>query len=97
MSNNDIDKVILNSLRRLGCDADVVLPVHELQGDLGIDSTEMIELAALVRSECGLQAQRLDLNKINTVADLRRQVELLLDSLGAYTANDAVVTSGVEA
>ena len=96
MSNNDIDKAIMDSLRRLGCDADVILPVHELQGDLGIDSTEMIELAALVRSECGLEAQRLDLNRINTVADLRRQVELLLESLGVYTAESAVVTSGVE-
>ena len=96
MSNNDIDKAIMDSLRRLGCDADVILPVHELQGDLGIDSTEMIELAALVRSECGLEAQRLDLNKINTIADLRRQVELLLKSLGVYTAESAVVTSSVE-
>lgn len=96
MSNNDIDKAILDSLRRLGCDSDVILPVHELQGDLGIDSTEMIELAALVRSECGLHAQRLDLNKINTVADLRRQVELLLESVGTYRTNNVVVTNGVE-
>lgn len=97
MSNNNIDKAIIDSLRRLGCDAEVILPVHELQGDLGVDSTEMIELAALVRSECGLEAQRLDLNKINTVADLRRQVELLLDSLGSLAAENAVATSGVEA
>lgn len=96
MSNNDIDKAILDSLRRLGCDADVILPVHELQGDLGIDSTEMIELAALVRSECGLEAQRLDLNKINTVADLRRQVELLLDPLETFTPNNTIGTSSVE-
>lgn len=96
MSSNDIDKAIMDSLRRLGCDADVILPVHELQGDLGIDSTEMIELAALVRSECGLEAQRLDLNKINTVADLRRQVELLFESIGVYTAKSAVVTRGIE-
>ncbi len=78
MSESNVSEAIINALRRLGCDADVVLPVHELQGDLGIDSTEMIELAALVRNECGLEAKRLDLREIRTVADLRRQVEMLL-------------------
>lgn len=78
MSHVNVDEAIVASLRRLGCDAEVILPVHDLQGDLGVDSTEMIELAALVRSECGLEARRLNLDEIATVADLSRQLETLL-------------------
>ena len=86
MLHNNIDEAIISALRQLGCDADVILPVHQLQGDLGIDSTEMIELAALVRSECGLEAQRLSLREITTVADLRQQVEMLLGQLQTVNA-----------
>ncbi|HEY0080097.1 MAG TPA: acyl carrier protein [Pyrinomonadaceae bacterium] len=81
MSNTEVDEAILTALRKLGCDAEVILPVHDLQCDLGIDSTEMIELAVLVRSECGLEAQRLNLDEIVTVGDLGRQVETLLRQL----------------
>ena len=86
MFHSNIDEAIISALRQLGCDADVILPVHQLQGDLGIDSTEMIELAALVRSEFGLEAQRLSLREITTVADLRQQVEMLLGQAQAVNA-----------
>ena len=42
------EDVVINALKRLGCHVETVVPVQELQGDLGIDSTEMVELAALV-------------------------------------------------
>lgn len=80
MSHRNVEEVVINSLRELGCDADTILPVHDLQGDLGVDSTEMIELAALVRSRVGLYAQRLNLDEIRTVADLQRQLEQLLEA-----------------
>lgn len=78
MTQREIEAAILQSLRKLGCDADTVLPVHHLQFDLGVDSTEMVELAALVKTECGLALERLDLTDVHTVADLARRVDLVL-------------------
>ena len=66
--------VVINALKKLGCQVETVLPVQELQGDLGIDSTEMVELAALVRLECGMALQPLDLRSIQTVADLTSRI-----------------------
>lgn len=79
MTTTDIHEVVLSSLRSLGYDAKEVLPVHDLQSDLGLDSTEVVELAALVRNQCGLKAQRLDLRSMRTVSDLAGQVQTLLE------------------
>ena len=78
MTTQDIQEVVLSSLTTLGCDAKNVLPVHDLQSDLGLDSTEVVELAALVRNQCGLKAQRLDMRSMKTVSDLTAQVQALL-------------------
>ena len=91
MSNGKVEEAVINSLREIGCDADVILPVHDLQGDLGVDSTEMIELAALVRSRVGLYTQRLDLDEIRTVADLQRQLARLLETAAAAEQGAAAV------
>jgi acyl carrier protein len=79
MTPRDIEQVVLSSLKSLGYDLKDVLPVHDLQSDLGLDSTEVVELAALVRNECGLKAQRLDMRSLRTVSDLAGQVKTLLD------------------
>jgi acyl carrier protein len=81
MVDQKIEESIISSLRKLGCDAASILPVHELQGDLGIDSTEMIELAALVRGEFGITAHRINLQDVKTVADLGLRVETLLEQV----------------
>lgn len=81
MADKKIEESIINSLRKLGCDTATILPVHELQGDLGVDSTEMIELAALVRGEFGITTQRINLHDVKTVADLAGRVESLLGQL----------------
>jgi len=78
MTTQDIQQVVLASLKTLGYDAKNVLPVHDLQSDLGLDSTEVVELAALVRNQCGLKAQRLDFKSLKTVSDLASQVQALL-------------------
>ncbi len=83
MTNKSIEDTVIALLRELGCDADTILPVHELHSDLGVDSTELVELAALVRTECGLGAQRIDLVGVKTVADLAARIELLLQSGGS--------------
>lgn len=78
MSQQEIETAILQSLRKLGCDVDTILPVHHLQFDLGVDSTEMVELAALVKTECGLALERLNLAGVYTVADLAHRVDHVL-------------------
>ncbi len=86
MTTQDIQEVVLASLKSLGYDTKDVLPVHDLQSDLGLDSTEVVELAALVRNQCGLKAQRLDLRTLKTVSDMASQVQSLL-SQGAQTGS----------
>ncbi len=79
MTPEDIQLTVMSSLKSIGYDTREVLLVHDLQTDLGLDSTEVVELAALVRNQCGLKAQRLDLRSLRTVSDLISQVRLLLD------------------
>jgi len=83
MTNKSLEDAVIAALRKLGYDADTILPVHELHSDLGVDSTELIELAALVRTECGLGTQRIDLVGVKTVADLAGRIELLLRGGGS--------------
>jgi acyl carrier protein len=90
MVDKKIEDSIITSLRKLGCDADSILPVHELQGDLGVDSTEMIELAALVRGEFGITTHRIDLQNVRTVADLTVRVESLLEQLSKEAQEQTV-------
>ncbi len=64
MANKHVEEAVIAALRKLGCDVDQVLPVQELEGDLGVDSTEMVELAALVRTDCGLTIENLNLRGV---------------------------------
>ena len=78
MATINVTEAVIDSIRRLGCDADQILPVHELQYDLGIDSTEMIELAALVQNQFRLESRRICMGSVKTVSDLVAQVESLI-------------------
>ena len=75
MSEVDVKEKVMKAIRDLGCDVKEILPVHNLQLDLGIDSTELIELAELVKTECGLQARTLNLKNIQTVDEMICQLE----------------------
>jgi acyl carrier protein len=74
----DIESIVQASIRKLGIEDAEILPIHDLQTDLGIDSTEMVELAALVRSQLGLHTQRISLSDVLTVQDLVTQVKNLI-------------------
>lgn len=73
----DAEITVIRALHELGCEAENVLPVHNLLDDLGIDSTELVELGMIVRQDCGLTA-RIDLRGAVTVADLVEEVQLLM-------------------
>lgn len=79
MTVQDIHEVVLASLKHLGYDTKGIVPAHDLQSDLGLDSTEVVELAALVRNQCGLKAQRLNLRSMKTISDLSVQVQALME------------------
>jgi acyl carrier protein len=75
----DFEETAVQMLRKLGCDAPVVAPVHHLSIDLGIDSTEMIELATIVRDELGLRIKP-DLRHMETVSDLAAEMARLAEA-----------------
>ena len=72
-----VEAHIDSALRRFGCDAREILPIHDLQDDLGIDSIEIVELAALICCEYGRPDVRLDVAGVRTVGDLVNRAQAL--------------------
>jgi acyl carrier protein len=66
---------VTDVIRLLGCDAKLILPVHELDNDLGIDSTEIVELGILIRKEFGVGEKAISLAGARTVADIIARVD----------------------
>ncbi|GAA0750629.1 acyl carrier protein [Ideonella azotifigens] len=69
---------VIKAIRALGCDADPILPVHELDRELGIDSTEFVELGMLVRREFGVDDKAISLFGVERVSDIVARVDQLL-------------------
>ena len=86
MQHPNVYSVVETAIRKLGVELADIPPSYNLIADLGIDSSELVELAAHVRSELGLHGQRVDLRKVNTVDDLVRQVEGLLRAAAPASA-----------
>ena len=76
MTKSNIEQEIISALRALGCDAPEIVPAHDLAIDLGIDSTELIELAVIVRDGFGLRIKP-DFRMIGTVEELVAEVARL--------------------
>lgn len=74
MERDDLWDSVEQALRRFGCDVPQILPLHCLQGDLGIDSIEVVELAALLCEARGLPGVRVDVGGVRTVQDLVARV-----------------------
>lgn len=75
--SQNFEQTVVGLLRSLGCEAPVIAPVHHLSLDLGVDSTELIELAAIVRDELGLRTKP-DLRHMQTVSDLAAELARLV-------------------
>jgi acyl carrier protein len=87
MQQVNVEEKVIKAIRDLGCDAHEILPVHELHLDLGIDSTEMVELTELVKTEFGLHAQRLNLKGVKTVREMVEQMEQVMFEASPATVN----------
>jgi acyl carrier protein len=70
-----VEEAVLESLRRFCGAVDNVRPGQDLQNDLGIDSVEIVELAALLAGRFGVGARDMSLEDVVTVADLTNRVE----------------------
>lgn len=66
---------VIDVIRLLGCDAKIILPVHELDADLGIDSTEIVEFGILIRKEFGVEERAISLVGARTVADVIARID----------------------
>lgn len=75
MGEEAIRAAVIRALRALGCQADQILPVHELQSDLGVDSTELVELSALIKNEVVMMERRVSLLGVNTVDDVVQRIK----------------------
>lgn len=75
MSRLHAGETVVKAIRALGCDAEEILPIHDLQMDLGIDSTELIELKELVVAKMGLEARALSIREVRTVGEMISELE----------------------
>lgn len=66
---------VLRVLRELGCESGQILLIHDLDRDLGIDSTEIVELGILVRREFGFEERAVSLAGARTVEDIVRRID----------------------
>jgi acyl carrier protein len=66
---------VIDVIRLLGCDAKLILPVHELDADLGIDSTEIVEFGMLIRKEFAVEEKAISLMGARTVADVIARID----------------------
>jgi acyl carrier protein len=87
MQQVNVEEKVIKAIRDLGCDAHEILPVHELHLDLGIDSTELVELTELVRTEFGLRTQHLNLKGVKTVREMVAQMEQVIFEASPSTVN----------
>lgn len=89
MEQPNVQAVVEAAIRKLGLDEVPISASQQLVGDLGIDSTELAELAANIYAELGLHSQRISLARLNTVGDLIKRMESLLSAPAAPSPSGA--------
>jgi len=80
--------VVETAIRKLGLE-EVRLSASQQLEELGIDSTELAELAANINAELGLHSQRSSLAKLKTVGDVIKYVESLRSTLASPSPSGA--------
>jgi|HubBroStandDraft_2_1064218.scaffolds.fasta_scaffold91930_2 acyl carrier protein len=72
------EEIVSETLDKMGCSIDMLLPEQELQVELGLDSTEFVELVALVQRDYGVALKQSDWSSIQTIGDLTSKINTLL-------------------
>jgi acyl carrier protein len=72
----EVENIVVDAIRALGCDASEILPEHRVGEDLGIDSSEIVELAMILRGRLGEKARALSLNGAATVFEVMQRVQV---------------------
>jgi acyl carrier protein len=71
----EVEHLVVDAIRALGCDVADILPEHRVCEDLGIDSSEVAELAMILRGRLGEKARALSLNGAGTVLEIMQRVQ----------------------
>jgi acyl carrier protein len=61
--------------RVVGIDEEEISPTASLKDDLGIDSTEMVDLLVEIEKEFGLKASKDILNDMTTIDDITNYID----------------------
>ena len=77
VSTADLEESLTAALFDIGCDIDRVVPADDLVCDLGMDSTEIVELGIVLREKYGLSV-RVDLRGLQTAGDVVEKMQRLL-------------------
>ncbi len=77
VTTTELEDGIAAALYELGCDVDEIVPADNLVCDLGMDSTEIVELGIVLRERYGL-AVRVDLRGAETAGDVVKKIQELL-------------------
>lgn len=80
MTRSNITEAIYRSLEQLGYACEALAPTADLEATLGIDSLEMVELAALACRGLGLPPQvTADVRDVHTVTELAARIAAVLE------------------
>ena len=77
VTTSELEEAIATALYEIGCDVDGIVPADNLYCDLGMDSTEIVELGIVLREKYGL-AIRVDLRGAETAGDVVEKIQELL-------------------
>jgi acyl carrier protein len=72
------EEIVRETLNKMGCSVDTLLPEQKLQVELGFDSTEFVELVALVQKDYGVALTQSDWSGIQTIGGLTSKINSLL-------------------
>ena len=79
-SKQEILQVVKEQLVERGVEADKVTPEADLQGDLGLDSLDVVELTTGIEERFGIEIPDSDLEGLATVEDA---TNLIQEKVGA--------------
>ena len=61
---------MLEKMKELGCDADMITEETSFKDDLGADSLDLLEVIMALEDEYGIEMNTEDLSDLNTVGDV---------------------------
>ena len=70
-----VEKIVIDAIHALGCDVEAILPEDRVGEELGIDSSEIVELEKILRGQLGEAGRTLSLRGAETVLAIMQRVQ----------------------